>query len=218
MAHFEIYNEQGELIVSESVNNLGTLATETITTLKQGWYANSTLQAPAWFDKQLGIPGFAIVDNMPMGIFKFNEGGCACGADYYSANSGTMYWIGENYSKTLGYLDIYDEQGSLIWSAESAAKVPRVTNVINLTAQQITNGVTIDIGDQLVMMNNMPSIMRPGPINSLTVGGMYMKFSNGKLTLQFKIRTNNSVGNYVNNAYGVYGLNVYLYTFGSDSI
>ena len=212
---FETYNDLGELIVSADMRHLGVVSEQEITAV-EAWYANQTLQAPSFMDKTVGIPKLTLVNDVdkPMGLFKFNEGGCACGSEYYSANSGKFYYCTKNYPKTSGYLDVFNDVGKLIWSAESARLVPRVTQRINISTAELHAGKTVYIGDQLLMMNGLPSIMYMAPRNSLTVGGLYMRFSGGYLTLQFKLRSNIVVVDYVNDAYGGEGLTLFLYSFG----
>lgn len=216
MAHFEVYNSLGELIIGEGLRNIGRIGSEEAVG-KGGWYSNNILQPPAFIDKSLRIPIFEKIGDMPMGLFKYAEGGCSCGSEYFSANAGVMHWLQENYPKTSGYLDLYNAEGELIWSAISAGSVPRVTQIINLTADEVLNGANVYIGDQYVMLNNFPSVMSPGPMGAFTAGGMYTKFTNGHLDVQFKLRTNtaSTTVSYVENAYRKYGFNIYLYTFGA---
>jgi len=56
------------------------------------------------------------------------------GADQYMPSSGGMMVSSQNNSVASGYLDVFNSSGSLIWSAASAASVPRILDFIDIPA------------------------------------------------------------------------------------
>lgn len=216
MSNFEIYNNNAELIISDTFIHSGQIKREPTKATVRWYNIDSTgLNAPSFIDKLLYAPVFdKLAGEIPMGLLKFNEGGCICGNEYYSVDCGTISWCNREYSIESGYLDVYNEFGDIVWSAKSASKVPRITQVINLTASQIRDGARIYIGNQWLMLNNLPSVMLPAPAGRLTAGGLYMKWSNGWLDVQFKLASNTSTTTeYLTQLWGQYGLNIYLCTF-----
>lgn len=59
---------------------------------------------------------------------------CFPGADSFMPNSGGMMISSQNNGVSSGYLDVFDGGGSLIWSANSAASVPRILDFIDVPA------------------------------------------------------------------------------------
>jgi len=59
---------------------------------------------------------------------------CFPGADSFQPNSGQMMISTTSEGVSSGYLDVFDGAGSLIWSAASAAAVPRIIDFIDVPA------------------------------------------------------------------------------------
>lgn len=59
---------------------------------------------------------------------------CFPGADQFMPSSGGMMVSSQNNGVSSGYLDVFDGGGSLIWSAASAASVPRILDFIDIPA------------------------------------------------------------------------------------
>lgn len=214
MSGFEVFNDRSELVINTEERMVAVVGEQAIGNIVT-WYNQATLQSPAFIDKGIGVTSLPLLSQVPpLTLLKPAYGACGCGNVYYSANAGQLKHLNTNYNLQSGYLDVFNPQGDLIWSAVTAEKVPRVVKVINVPAADLIAGTTINIGYDHIMMNNFPSIMYPGPVNALRVGGLYWRFnSDGTLNLQFKIRGNAVVSNYVNDAYGSTGMNFYIYRF-----
>ncbi|UYL86147.1 hypothetical protein [Acinetobacter phage vB_AbaM_CP14] len=214
MEGFNVFNDRGELIIDSTVKNIGTVAVQSIGTITPSQGA----ARPAWFVGDLGIPKLPVIDGkIPLTLLRPNDGCGGCGESFYTAYGGDLIHLRQDYSVESGYLDVFDPSGNLIWSAISASKVPRVVNVINVTAQQIKDGVEVYIGNSCIMMNGWPAIFYPGPMGTSRVGGIYWQYtkSTGMLKLQYSFKGNASIIDYVQTAYGDVGFNIYLYEFGT---
>lgn len=217
MEGFSVFNDRGELIIDSTIKNIGTVSTQPIGEII-GWYNSSVTNAPSWVDKDIGVTSLPDMGGqVPLTLLRPNDGACGCGETYYSKNAGDLIHLRNDYSIDTGYLDVFDADGNLIWSANSAAKVPRVTKVINVTAQQIKDGTSqFYIGNGCLMMNGLPCIMYPGPMGTLRVGGLFWRYtkSTGMLNVGWGYFGNAGIADYVQMAYGDVGLNLYIYEFG----
>jgi len=59
---------------------------------------------------------------------------CFPGADQFMPSSGSMMVSTQNQGVSSGYLDVFNGAGTLIWSAASAASVPRILDFIDIPA------------------------------------------------------------------------------------
>lgn len=127
----------------------------------QSWNSAGVLsidgtQKPAMISSYLGIGGVTdygyyqitnpFIGEYAMGYLPVNfypqpscrwvrlNAGAACfpGADHYMPNSAQMMVSTQNQGVTSGYLDVYNGSGTLIWSANSAASVPRILDFIDV--------------------------------------------------------------------------------------
>ncbi|MDC4563230.1 hypothetical protein ACT44I_07185 [Acinetobacter baumannii] len=188
MSGFEVSNDKGEIIVSDTYRHLGVNSVQVLDGgapssigASSGW-APSFIQTPS-----LVYPSFR--NDLPketLYILNLSEGTEFCGKYWHSVHNNNISFLSYDYTKTSGYLDVYDEQGNLIWSAISAKNVPRIVQTYQLTADNLLYGITLSIGFNVgILLNTLPSWFRPGPMNNLNRGGVFGRYSNGQLQLQF---------------------------------
>ncbi|AGY48125.1 hypothetical protein Presley_58 [Acinetobacter phage Presley] len=194
MSGFEVRNVLGEVIVSDTMKHLGIILEQDITTIDgavvgTGTTMSNVVMAPSFIKtKYLGYP--SLRNTLPDGtitLYKPIEGGEFAGQYWYGENQGKLVFLGEDYQKVSGYLDVYDEQGELLWSANSAKNVPRIVKAYQLDAETLIAGTTVDVGlNPYIIMNSFPSLFAPGPMGTAVRGALFGRYENGKLQLQFK--------------------------------
>lgn len=96
------------------------------------------------------------------------------GAKYFVPNSVDVLFTTYNYQPVSGYLDVFDGGGNLIWSAISAANMPRILGFIDISPgfDLVNNTYNFNIG-----LN--PWI----PINSCPGGITASEYANGYSSL-----------------------------------
>lgn len=230
MSNFIVNNDRGFTIVDDSTKNIGTVGSNIITTLPDSSGALSitisfTSGGPSWFAKTMydcrtiAIP--KLDDGpMPMSIIMPNDGAFGAGKGTFSTNCGTLYQLRQDYSVQSGYLDVFDANGNLIWSAASAEKVPRVVQVINIKYEDlIANGgegteIDIGVGSGFLVDNIIGSLdINPGPTGTTARWfAMYWGYNQGKLKLAFKYKSiYYNLG--IITALQRYGFNLFVFKF-----
>lgn len=230
MSNFVVSNDKGYVVVDDTTKNIGAVGSNIITTLPDstGAYAitvSFTGGAPSWFAKTMfdcrtiAIPKLD-EGPMPMSIIMPNDGACGAGKGTFSRDCGTLYQLRQDYSVQSGYLDVFDESGTLIWSAASTEKVPRVVKVINIKYDDLVandgEGTEIDIGigSGFLVDNILGSLdVNPGPTGTTARWyAMYWGYNQGKLKLAFKYKAiYYNLG--IITALKRYGFNLFVFKF-----
>ena len=193
MSGFEVNNMYGGTILSDTFKHYGLILQQPITTITDAAVGKGTsssgivMAAPFTQATSIGYPD--IRNTLPTGtmsLFNPVDGGEFCGKYWYAPNAGTIYHLGQEYPKQSGYLDVFDGSGNLIWSALSAKNVPRITGIFQVTAQQLLDGISLNVGSNpYILMNTLPSLFAPGPQGTGVRGGVFGRYSNNTLQLWF---------------------------------
>ncbi|MBX8911020.1 hypothetical protein, partial [Enterobacter ludwigii] len=81
------------------------------------------------------------------------------GADMLEDNAGSMIRTARNISMQSGYLDVFDSAGTLIWSAASASRMPRVVGFFDVPANYDLQNNTFSVSlsfNPWILVNNCP--------------------------------------------------------------
>jgi len=116
--------------------------------------------------------------------FKFNNNGKVIfGYPYMTTNAGTMARTGYDVATSSGYLDVFNAAGKLVWSAVTAAKVPRVTGFFEIPANYDLDNVAYsqNIGTNTwLLASNCPGNLSADEMGS-GYSGLFFRFSGGTL-------------------------------------
>ena len=158
MSGFEVYNSDGKLLVDSQ--NRSTLFYDQRTlgavTDKGSYRVNS----PFGDGSTLGFTPQSFWNDgrlrwLQLGTNKYG----LPGADMLEDNAGSMIRTARNISMQSGYLDVFDSAGTLIWSAASASRMPRVVGFFDVPAnydlQNNTFSVSLSV-NPLILVNNCP--------------------------------------------------------------
>lgn len=122
--------------------------------------------------------------------FKFNEGAkavfCNGNRPLATVNAGSMARTGSDVPIVSGYRDVYNASGQLIWSAVSAAKIPRVIGFFDIPAGFAldTNVYSQSIGTNTwVLASNCPGNLSYGEGEGSVTGysGLFLRYTGGSL-------------------------------------
>lgn len=231
MSNFIVLNDKGNTIVDDQIKNIGTVGTTPITTLPDASGQLSIIISfasggPSWFPPTMYDCRTIAIEKLddgltPMTIIMPNDGGAGAGAGTFSTNCGTLYQLRQDYPVSSGYLDVFNESGELIWSAASAGKVPRVTQVIHITYEELISndkeGIEIDIGigSGFLVDNIIGSLdINPGPTGTTARWfAMYWKYNQGKLKMCFRWRHDGSPEPGMVRALRLYGFKLFVFRF-----
>lgn len=225
MSNFIVCNDTGGVVVDDTLKNIGTVKTYAIGSVSASGLTTSNLQmaSPSWFNGAATsvLKLTAMSGDVPLTLIKPNSGGFGAGRETFSDNAGTLYHLRDDYTVASGFLDIFNENGLLIWSALSAQNVPRVTNVLTFTYAQLVAGIEVNIGNDLFMLNNFIGVLdvNPGPTGTTSrCYGLYWKFTSGVLKLQLNaVRSASGSSSFEDFApmeiIKQYGWKLYLYRF-----
>ena len=227
MSNFVVYNSEGNVVVDDTQKHIGTIATNTITTLPpfvghQILESFDALSAPSWYpvmEIDTRVVKFTPVQGeVPLVILMPNPVAYGAGCGTFSTNCGKLHCLRQDYSIESGYLDVYDANGNLIWSAKSAEKVPRVTQVVHFTYEDLINDKEVYIGhDAGFMVNNILGAldMNHGPTGTYTTHFViFWRFNNGNFKAGFRTGGATSVDNTaIVKALKTYGWDLYVFKF-----
>ncbi|WP_244586347.1 hypothetical protein [Escherichia coli] len=137
MSGFEVYNSAGALTIDSTNKSIMTGGVKAMGTLTdQGYYTGITCA----FGNG-GALGFlnsnVIVNrNTTQYWFQLQTDGAWCfpGAYLFMPNSGRFITSTHTATPTSGYLDVFNASGTLIWSAASAATMPRIVGFLSAGA------------------------------------------------------------------------------------
>jgi hypothetical protein len=118
--------------------------------------------------------------------FKFNNSAKMLfngGTPYGTANSGRMVRTGLDVGISSGYLDVFDASGKLVWSAASAAKIPRIIGFYDIPAgyNLDSNVYTQNIGSNYLLASAACSNVG-GDGGTSGYSGLMFRYSGGNLS------------------------------------
>ena len=158
MSGFEVYNSAGKLLVDSQNRStlfydqraLGAVTDKGAYLVNSPFGDGSTLgftQQSLWIDGRLRW--------LQLGTNKYGFPG----ADMLEDNAGSMIRTARNIGLQSGYLDVFDSGGSLIWSAASASKMPRVVGFFDVPANYDLQNNTFSLSlsfNPWILVNNCP--------------------------------------------------------------
>ncbi|WP_227658144.1 hypothetical protein [Enterobacter cancerogenus] len=177
MSGFEVYNSDGKLLVDSQNRStlfydqrtLGAVTDKGAYRVNSPFGDGSTLgftQQSFWNDGRLRW--------LQLGTNKYGFPG----ADMLEDNAGSMIRTARNIGIQSGYLDVFDSAGSLIWSAASASKMPRVVGFFDVPANYDLQNNTFSVSlsfNPWILINNCPGISAM----MARLWGIQVWFSNG---------------------------------------
>lgn len=158
MSGFEVYNSAGKLLVDSQ--NRSTMFYDQRTlgavTDKGSYRVNS----PFGDGSTLGFTPQSFWNDgrlrwLQLGTNKYG----LPGADMLEDNAGSMIRTARNISMQSGYLDVFDSAGTLIWSAASASRMPRVVGFFDVPANYDLQNNTFSVSLSFkpwILVNNCP--------------------------------------------------------------
>lgn len=188
MSGFEVYNSNGALtidsnnksIVMSGVKEMGVL-TDT------GFYL-----VPSAFGN--GSTLGSLQDNFfpASGLrwFQFTADGRYCfpGASMYEAGTGRFMLSSNNTGLSSGYLDVFDANGQLIWSAISAGSMPRIADFFTIPAgYDLANVITLNtaFANPWICISQCPANISDDGITGGYSGLMIRRNSSTQFQLQY---------------------------------
>ncbi len=158
MSGFEVYNSAGKLLVDSQNRStmfydqraLGAVTDKGFYRVDSPFGDGSTLGGTPqafWNDGRLRW--------LQLGTNKYGFPG----ADMLEDNAGSMIRTARNIGIQSGYLDVFDSAGSLIWSAASASKMPRVVGFFDVPANYDLQNNTFSVSlsfNPWILINNCP--------------------------------------------------------------
>ncbi|WP_455865387.1 hypothetical protein [Pantoea agglomerans] len=124
--------------------------------------------------------------------FKFNNGAkavfCNGNEPLATVNAGSMARTGTDVPIVSGYRDVYNAAGQLVWSAVSAAKIPRVMGFFDIPAGFAldTNVYSQAIGTNTwLLASNCPGNLSYGDGEGSLTGysGLFFRYDSGNLQI-----------------------------------
>lgn len=122
--------------------------------------------------------------------FKFNNAAkavfCNGNSPLATANSGAMARTGSDVAIVSGYRDVYNSAGKLVWSAVSAATIPRIMGFFDIPAgfDLDNSAYSQSIGTNTwLLASNCPGNLSYGEGEGSVTGysGLFFRFSGGVL-------------------------------------
>lgn len=209
-AGVEFYNTAGKLMVDgtnkpamiSSLSNLGTMT-------DQGYYQITNPFVDAY---SFGFLPLNFYPQPSARWIRLNAGKAAFpGADQFMPSSGQMMISTQNVGVSSGYLDVFNASGSLIWSAVSAAAVPRIVDFIDIPGgfdlQNNTYSKTLSFNPWF-LSNCLPgNISDDGTVTGYS--GVVMYWTGSAIQVRYVSKLQNSYST----ALGSVGLKIPLATF-----
>ncbi|HHR0152988.1 TPA: hypothetical protein ACSXT8_004884 [Escherichia coli] len=147
MSGFEVYNSAGALTIDSTNKSILTGAVKAMGTLTdQGYYTGFTCAFGN--GGALGFLPLATIVNRNTTQYWFQiqkDGGwCFPGAELFQPGIGRFMTSTHTATPTSGYLDVFNASGTLIWSAASAATMPRIQGFFTVpAATDLSTAITV---------------------------------------------------------------------------
>lgn len=147
MSGFEVYNSAGVLTIDSNNKSIMTGSVKSMGSLiDYGYYTGITC---AFGDGgSLGFLNNSIITNRntTQYWFQLQTDGAWCfpGAELFQPNTGRFMTSNHTTTPTSGYLDVFNTQGQLIWSAASAGSMPRIRGFLTVPkSHDLANVITL---------------------------------------------------------------------------
>lgn len=147
MSGFEVYNSDGALTIDSTNKSILTGGVKAMGTLTdQGYYTGFTCAFGN--GGALGSLNANIITNRNTTQYWFqiqtNGGWCFPGAGMFQPGIGRFMTSSQTGTISSGYLDVYNASGSLVWSAVSAATMPRIRDFFTVpAATDLSTAITV---------------------------------------------------------------------------
>ncbi len=136
MSGFQVFNSSGAVTIDSNYFGTYYRDSRSYTSITDRGAYNIT--TPIGNTNDMGYVSNSFRPDKNLQWFKFNQGAKAifCNGDYplATANSGMMARTGYDVPIESGYKDVFNADGKLVWSAVSAAKIPRVIGFFDIPA------------------------------------------------------------------------------------
>ncbi|EPE1587081.1 hypothetical protein ACSGVW_001482 [Escherichia coli] len=188
MSGFQCYNSAGKLtidsdnraIVMSSVKAMGSLSDIGYYTINSSFGNGSTL----------GYLALNFFPNTGLRWFQLQTNGKYCfpGASMYEAGSGRFMLSNNTTALTSGYLDVRNSAGTLIWSAASAATMPRIRGFFTIPAgHNLGTALTLTtpFADPWICISQCPGNISDDGATTGYSGIMIRRNSSTSFTLQY---------------------------------
>lgn len=116
--------------------------------------------------------------------FRFNNNAKVIfGYPYMTANAGTAARTGYDVTTTSGYVDVFNGAGKLVWSAVTAAKIPRVTGFFEIPANYNLDSTPYsqNIGNNSWLLASGCPGNLSADVDGSGYSGIFFRFSGGIL-------------------------------------
>lgn len=188
MSGFQVFNAAGAVVIDSDY--FGTYFRDSKAygaVTDKGIYNIST---PIGSSNDMGYVSGVYPVDANLQWFKFNNGAkvvfCNGNSPLATENAGSMARTGSDVPIVSGYRDVYNAAGKLVWSAVSAAKIPRVTGFFDIPAgfDLDSNVYTQNIGTNTwLLASNCPANLSYGDSEGSLTGysGLFFRFDSGNL-------------------------------------
>lgn len=195
MSGFQTYNTAGALIVSSDFTGTYLRDSKAYGAITDaGYYSIST---PIGNGNDMGYINNPYPADTNLLWFKFNSGAKIMfnsGQPYGTVNAGTMARTGIDVATTSGYLDVFNASGALVWSAVTAAKIPRVQGFFDIPAgYDLDNSpYSQNIGVGTYLLSSAAPSNLGGDGGTSGYSGLMFAFSGGVLSAFWPRRNQNT--------------------------
>ncbi|MGK6325777.1 hypothetical protein ACMGEE_01570 [Erwinia sp. DT-104] len=188
MSGFQVFNDKGAVVIDSDYFGTYFRDSKSYGAVTDTGIYNIT--TPIGNTSDMGYVSGAYPLDGNLQWFKFSNGAkavlCNGNSPLATANAGTMARTGTDVPIVSGYRDVYNASGQLVWSAVSAAKIPRVMGFFDIPA-----GFTLDtsvysqnIGTNTwLLASNCPANLSYGDSEGSLTGysGLFFRFDSGNL-------------------------------------
>lgn len=185
MSGFEVYNEDGKLLIDSENRSTMFYDSRAMTNITdRGFYR---INSPFGDGSTLGYSPQAFWNDGRLRWLQFNAGRYGFpGADIVEQNCGRMIRTARNIPVDSGYMDVFDRNGNLVWSALSASRMPRIVKFFDVPAgfdfQNNTISMPLDF-NPWILVNNCPGNLSYGGDENLILGysGVVFRWTGSQL-------------------------------------
>lgn len=140
MSGFEIFNDAGASVINSDQRHTVFADIKTYELTRLADYEGNT---PFGNLNQLRSPLYDYDFRKPDYLYWLQfttPAWCFPGAELYQPGTFRVIRTTRNYNPQSGYLDVFDSGGNLIWSAQSAAQMPRIMGFADIDSNYPLNG------------------------------------------------------------------------------
>lgn len=186
MSGFQVFNAAGAVTIDSDYFGTYYRDSKQYSTVTDAGIYNITTPLGNTTDMGYVSNPFAIDSNLQW--FRFNEGAKTifCNGSYplATANSGIMARTGSDVTIVSGYRDVYNAAGKLVWSAVSAATIPRIIGFFDIpVGYDLDNNIYSQaVGSGMwLLASNCPGNLSYGEDSVSGYSGLFFRFSGGVL-------------------------------------